>query len=163
MSGKPGKAAKPRPQEGVKVLARNRRARHDYDIEETLEAGIALLGSEVKSLRDQRASIAEGHITIRGREAWLVGVQINEYPWAHERGHAPTRERKLLLHRREIDKLDAKLTQKGYTLVPLSFYTKGGTIKLEIGVARGKRQYEKRETKKEAEAQREIDRHLRRR
>ncbi len=163
MSGKPGKAAKPRPQEGVKVLARNRRARHDYDIEETLEAGIALVGSEVKSLRDQRASIAEGHITIRGREAWLVGVQINEYPWAHERGHAPTRERKLLLHRREIDKLDAKLTQKGYTLVPLSFYTKGGTIKLEIGVARGKRQYEKRETKKEAEAQREIDRHLRRR
>jgi SsrA-binding protein len=163
MSGKPGKAAKPRPQEGVKVLARNRRARHDYDIEETLEAGIALVGSEVKSLRDQRASIAEGHITIRGREAWLIGVQINEYPWAHERGHAPTRERKLLLHRREIDKLDAKLTQKGYTLVPLSFYTKGGTIKLEIGVARGKRQYEKRETKKEAEAQREIDRHLRRR
>lgn len=163
MSGKPGKAAKPRPPEGVKVLARNRRARHDYDIEETLEAGIALVGSEVKSLRDQRASIAEGHITIRGREAWLIGVQINEYPWAHERGHAPTRERKLLLHRREIDKLDAKLTQKGYTLVPLSFYTKGGTIKLEIGVARGKRQYEKRETKKEAEAQREIDRALRRR
>jgi SsrA-binding protein len=163
MSGKPGKAGKPRPQPGVKVLARNRRARHDYDIEETLEAGIALVGSEVKSLRDQRASIAEGHITIRGREAWLVGVQINEYPWAHERGHAPTRERKLLLHRREIDKLDAKLTQKGYTLVPLSFYTKGGTIKLEIGVARGKRQYEKRETKKEAEAQREIDRALRRR
>ncbi len=147
----------------MKVLARNRRARHDYDIEETLEAGIALIGSEVKSLRDQRASIAEGHITIRNREAWLVGVQINEYPWAHDRGHAPTRERKLLLHRREIDKLDTKLTQKGYTLVPLSFYTKGGTIKLEIGVARGKRQYEKRETQKEAEAKREMDRAMRRR
>ena len=161
MSGKPGKA-KP-PQEGVKVLARNRRARHDYDIEETLEAGIALVGSEVKSLRDQRASIAEGHVTIRDREAWLVGVQIQEYPWAHDRTHAPTRDRKLLLHRREIDKLDTKLTQRGYALIPLAFYTKQGTIKLEIGVARGKRQYEKRESQKEAEAKREIDRALRRR
>jgi SsrA-binding protein len=162
MSAKP-KAGKPRPQDGVKVLVRNRRARHDYDIEETVEAGIALVGSEVKSLRDQRVSIAEGHITIRNREAWLVGAQIQEYPWAHQRTHAPTRDRKLLLHRREIDKLETKLTQRGYALIPLSMYTKKGTIKLELGVARGKRQYEKRESKKEAEAKREIDRAMRRR
>jgi SsrA-binding protein len=162
MSAKP-KAGKPRPQDGVKVLVRNRRARHDYDIEETVEAGIALVGSEVKSLRDQRVSIAEGHITIRNGEAWLVGAQIQEYPWAHQRTHAPTRDRKLLLHRREIDKLETKLTQRGYALIPLSMYTKKGTIKLELGVARGKRQYEKRESKKEAEAKREIDRAMRRR
>lgn len=163
MSAKAGKPGKKRDQDGVKVLVRNRRAHHDYDIEETLEAGISLVGSEVKSLRDQRASIAEGHIAIRGGEAWLVGVQIQEYPWAHQRTHAPLRERKLLLHRREISKLDTALTQRGYTLVPLSFYLKNGHIKLELGVARGKRQYEKRESKKEAEAQREIDRAMRRR
>jgi SsrA-binding protein len=163
MSGKAGKPAKQRAQDGIKILVRNRRAHHDYDIEETLEAGIALVGSEVKSLRDQRASIAEGHVAIRGGEAWLVGVQINEYPWAHQRGHDPTRERKLLLHRREIHKLDTKLSQRGYTIVPLSFYVKNGTIKLEVGLARGKRQFEKRETVKEAEAQREIDRAMRRR
>jgi SsrA-binding protein len=163
MQARSGKPARRTPQDGVKVLVRNRRARHDYDIDETLEAGIALLGSEVKSLRDQRASIAEGHITIRGGEAWLVGVQIQEYPWAHHRTHDPHRERKLLLHRREIDKLDTKLTQRGFTLVPLAIYVKNGTIKLELGVARGKRQYEKRESQKEAEARREIDRAMRRR
>jgi len=162
--GKPGKPGKKGgAQDGLKVLVRNRRARHDYDIDETLEAGISLVGSEVKSLRDQRASIAEGHIAIRGREAWLVGVQIQEYPWAHQRTHEPLRDRKLLLHRREIDKLETKLNQRGYTLVPLSLYLKQGTIKLEVGVARGKRQYEKRESKKEAEAQREMDRAMRRR
>jgi SsrA-binding protein len=163
MSAKVGKPGKKRDQDGIKVLVRNRRAHHDYDIEETLEAGISLVGSEVKSLRDQRASIAEGHIAIRGGEAWLVGAQIQEYPWAHQRTHAPLRERKLLLHRREINKLDTALTQRGYTLVPLALYLKKGHIKLELGVARGKRQYEKRESKKEAEAQREIDRAMIRR
>ena len=145
------------------MLVRNRRALHDYAIEERLEAGIALMGSEVKSLRDQRASLGEGYVSVRGGEAWLVGVQINEYPWAHQQNHDPTRERKLLLHRREIGKLDTKLTQKGYSAVPLAIYLKSGRIKVEIGVGRGKRQYEKRETVKEAEAKREIDRALRRR
>ena len=149
--------------DGVKVLLRNRRATHDYAIEERVEAGIALTGSEVKSLRDQRASIAEGFVTIRGREAWLVGVQINEYPWAHQLNHDPTRERKLLLHRREIDRLDTRLNQRGYALVPLSVYVKNGKIKLEIGVGRGKKLYEKRESLKETEAKREIDRALKRR
>ncbi|HTE51602.1 MAG TPA: SsrA-binding protein SmpB [Kofleriaceae bacterium] len=162
MSGKAARPGKAKTQDAIKVLVRNRRAFHDYDIEETLEAGLSLVGSEVKSLRDQRASIAEGHIQIRGGQAWLVGVQIQEYPWAHHRTHVPTRERRLLLHRREIDKLDTRLVQRGYTLVPLAFYVKNGIIKLEIGVARGKKQYEKRESVKEAEAKREIDRAMRR-
>jgi SsrA-binding protein len=149
--------------DAIKVLIRNRRALHDYAIEDRLEAGIALTGSEVKSLRDQRASLGEGYVTVRGKEAWLVAVQINEYPWAHQQNHEPTRERKLLLHRREIGKLDVRLTQKGYSAVPLAIYLKNGRIKVEIGVGRGKKQYEKRETVKEAEAKREIDRALRRR
>ena len=149
--------------DAIKVLVRNRRALHDYAIEERLEAGIALTGSEVKSLRDQRASLGEGYIAIRGGEVWLVGVQINEYPWAHQQNHLPTRERKLLLHRREIGKLDTRLTQKGYSAVPLAIYVKNGRIKVEIGVGRGKKHYEKRETVKEAEAKREIDRAMRRR
>ena len=161
--GKPGGKAGKKDQDGIKVLVRNRRAFHDYEIEETLEAGISLLGSEVKSLRDTRASIAEGHIQIRGGQVWLIGVQIQEWPWAHERTHEPLRERRLLLHRREIDKLDTRLVQRGYTLVPLAFYVKNGHIKVEIGVARGKKQYEKRESVKEAEAKREIDRAMRRR
>ena len=147
----------------VKILARNRRATHDYQIEERVEAGLVLTGSEVKSLRDQRASIAEGFVTIRGGEAYLVNVQILEYPFAHQQNHEPTRERKLLLHRREIAKLDAKLTLKGYALVPMSIYVKNGRIKLELGVGRGKKQFEKRESVKEAEAKREIDRAMRRR
>ena len=156
--GKPKKPA----DDGIKMLIRNRRALHDYLIEDRLEAGLSLTGSEVKSLRDQRASLQEGYVTIRGREAWLVGVQINEYPFAHQTNHEPTRDRKLLLHRREINKLDIKLSQRGYTLVPLAIYVKNGKIKLELGLGRGKRQYEKRESVKEAEAQREIDRAMRR-
>jgi len=156
---KPKKAADP----GHKVLARNRRALHDYAIEERLEAGISLTGSEVKSLRDQRASIGEGFVTIRGGEAWLVGVQIQEYPWAHQQNHDPMRERRLLLHRREIDKLDTKVNLRGYAIVPLSVYLKDGRIKVEIGVGRGKRQHEKRDSLKEAEARREIDRAMSRR
>jgi len=148
--------------DAIVMLVRNRRALHDYAIEERLEAGIALIGSEVKSLRDQRASLGEGYVTVRGGEAWLIGVQINEYPWAHQQNHEPTRERKLLL-RREIGKLDTRLTQKGYSAVPIAIYLKNGRIKVEVGVGRGKKQFEKRETVKEAEAKREIDRAMRRR
>lgn len=147
----------------IKVLARNRKATHDYQIEERVEAGLVLTGSEVKSLRDQKVSIAEGFVTIRGGEAYLVNTQILEYPQAHQQNHEPLRERKLLLHRREIAKLDTKLTQQGYSLVPMSIYLKNGRIKLEVGLGRGKKQYEKRETVKAAEAKREIDRAMRRR
>jgi SsrA-binding protein len=146
----------------VKILIRNRRAFHDYDITDRLEAGLSLVGSEVKSLRDQRASIGEGFIEIRDRQAWLVGVTINEYPWANQFNHDPLRRRRLLLHKREIAKLDVKVAQKGYTLVPLAIYLKAGRIKLELGVARGKRQYEKREATKAAEAKREVDRAMKR-
>jgi len=149
--------------DGRKVLVRNRRALHDYTITERVEAGIALVGSEVKSLRDAKASIAEGYVEFKNGEAWLAGIQINEYPWANRWNHEPGRTRKLLLHRREIDKLRARVEQKGFTLIPLSLYLKGGRIKVELGVAKGRREFEKRDAKKEAVAKREIDQELRRR
>ena len=147
----------------VRVLVRNRRAFYDYEIAERLEAGMVLVGSEVKSLRESKASLGEGYVEIRDGEAWLVGAQINEYPWANQFNHEPKRPRKLLLKRDELHRLEIKTSQRGFTLVPLSIYLKGGRIKLEIGVARGKKKFEKRESKKEAEAAREIQQELRRR
>ena len=144
----------------IKVLIRNRKALHDYAIEDRLEAGIALTGSEVKSRRDQRASLGEGYVTVRGGEAWLVGVQINEYPWAHQQNHEPTRERKLLLHRREIDSLYGKVREKGLTLVPTRLYFKDGRVKVEIALARGKERIDKRRDLAERDARRQIEREL---
>jgi SsrA-binding protein len=155
-------AGRPKEDGERKILARNRKARHDYEISEVYEAGVQLVGSEVKSLRDSHASITEGFVEIRGSEAWLVNVQIEEYPWANQFNHEPTRRRKLLLHRQEIAKLAKLADQKGMTLLPLSVYLKGGKIKIEIGVGRGKKQYEKRESKKEAEAKREIGQAMKR-
>lgn len=148
--------------DGVKVLLRNKRAYYDYDISEKLEAGMSLVGSEVKSLRDQRGSLGEGYVDIRNGEAWLVNATINEYPWANQFNHDPKRQRRLLLHKRELKKLHVKTSQRGFTLVPLSIYLKDGKIKLEIGVARGKRQYEKRDSVKAADAQRDVDRAMKR-
>ena len=148
--------------EGVKILVRNKRAYYDYDISERLEAGISLLGSEVKSLRDQRGSLSEGYVEIHDGQAWLVGATINEYPWANQFNHEPKRRRRLLLHRREIRKLYVKTSQRGFTLVALAIYLKDGKIKIEIGLARGKRQYEKRQSVKEADAKREVDRAMKR-
>lgn len=146
-----------------KTVVRNRKALHDYEITDTYEAGIQLVGSEVKSLRDSHASINEGFVEIKNGEAWLVNVQIEEYPWANQFNHEPTRRRKLLLHREEIAKLAKLKDQKGMSLLPLSVYLKGGKLKVEVAVGRGKKQYEKRETKKEQEAKREIDRAMNRR
>lgn len=146
--------------DGTRVLVRNRRATHDYEIHETFEAGIVLVGSEVKSLRESNASIGEGYVDIRDGEAWLIGVKINEYPWAHQFNHDPLRNRKLLLHKREISRLATKVQQRGFTMIPLSIYLKDGKIKVELALATGKRLYEKREATREAEAQREIDRAL---
>jgi SsrA-binding protein len=157
MSGKPKADGERR------ILVRNRKATHDFEISEIYEAGIQLLGSEVKSLRDSHASIAEGFVEIRGGEAFLVNVQIEEYPWANQFNHEPKRRRKLLLHKREIGKLGKLTDQKGMTLLPISIYLKGGTIKVEVAVGRGKKQYEKRESKRADEAKREIDRAMRRR
>jgi SsrA-binding protein len=152
------KKKKPALPEGVKMLVRNKRATHDYEISDRYEAGLVLLGSEVKALRDQNATLGDGFVEIRGGEAWLVGVQIMPYKHGSEYfAHDPRRRRKLLLHRREIKKLDTKASIKGFTLVPLSLYLKDGRVKLEFGVGRGKREFEKRESKKSAEAKREID------
>lgn len=148
---------------GARVLVRNRRAFYDYEIEDRLEAGAALVGSEVKSLREAKASLKEAYIEIRNGEAWLVGARINEYPWANQFNHEPLRPRKLLLRRDELKQLEVKTSQRGFTLVPLSIYLKSGKIKVEVGVARGKKKYEKRESKKAAEAEREIQQELRRR
>ena len=142
----------------TKTLVRNRRAWHDYQIHEKLEAGLVLVGSEVKSLRDAKATLADGHIEVRNNEAWLLNVQINEYPWANQWNHEPKRKRKLLLKKREIQRIAVRTQQRGFTAIPLSFYLKNGKIKLEIGLATGKRQYDKRQQQRKTDAKREMDR-----
>lgn len=149
--------------EGVKVLVRNKKALHDYQIHERIEAGMVLVGSEVKSLREARASLAEGYAEIRDGEAWLLNVQINEYPWAHQFNHDPTRKRKLLLHKDQIRKLGIKTQQRGYTLVPLAIYLKDGKMKVELALATGKRTFEKREAAKAQTAKREMDQAVKKR
>ena len=142
----------------VKVVASNRRARHDYAIEETIEAGIKLVGSEVKTLRGGKASLQDAYALVRDGEAFLVGVHIPPYPQASMQNHEPTRTRKLLLHREELRRLTAKTAEKGLTLVPMRMYFKGNKVKVEIGVARGKRTFDKRQTIAKREAEREMDR-----
>ena len=150
-------------EQGQKVIARNRRALHDYTIEDTYEAGLALTGTEVKSLRLGRASLADGFALISDGEAWLHNVHIPEYIQGTWTNHTPRRIRKLLLHRREIDKIASDVAEQGLTLVPLSLYFKDGHVKVEIGVARGKRTYDKRQALAKRDAAREMDRALRRR
>ena len=144
----------------IKIIAKNRKAYHDYHIEETFEAGISLVGTEVKSLRDGKANLKESYVIIKNNEAFLFGCHISPYTHGNIQYHEPLRTRKLLLHRKEIDKLWGSISQKGLALVPLKLYFKGGKAKLEIGLAKGKKQYEKRDTIKEREANREIERHL---
>jgi SsrA-binding protein len=144
--------------DGAKLLLRNKRAYHDYDISETLEAGLVLKGSEVKSLRDARGSIAEAYVILRKGEVWLVGATIKEYPWANQFNHSPTRDRKLLLHREEIHKLGIRVEQRGFTLVPLAIYLHKGKLKLQIGLGKGKKEFEKRDQSRKADDRREIER-----
>jgi SsrA-binding protein len=144
----------------IKVLLRNKRARHDYFVEETLEAGIALVGSEVKSLRDSHAVIGDAYAAVRNGEAWLLQMSITEYPWANQFNHPPKRERKLLLHRREIEKIDAATAERGYTVLPLEVYLKRGKVKVLLGICKGKKQYDKRQESRRREAEREVDRAL---
>jgi SsrA-binding protein len=142
----------------------NRKARHDYHILATLEAGIVLVGSEVKSLRAGQAQLTDSFVRIDGDQLTLVGAQIDRYPPATDRNHDPQRKRRLLLHKREIRKLQSQLTAKGTTLVPLSIYFNDrGLAKVELGVAAGKKSYDKREDLKKRDHQREIDRAMRRR
>lgn len=149
--------------EGVRTVARNPKARHLYHLLERWEAGLALLGTEVKSLRMGRATLIDGFVRAEGGEAWLHGVQIPQYPQASFLNHEPTRPRKLLLHRRQLDKLADGLSQKGFTAVPLALYFKGGVAKVEIALARGKSHADRREEVKGREMDREISREIARR
>jgi SsrA-binding protein len=145
-----------------KNIAVNRKARHDYFIEETVEAGVVLTGSEVKSLRDGRCNLKDSFARVARGEAFISNVHISPYDPAHINNHEPTRSRKLLLHRLEIDRLEGKLNQKGLTLIPLRIYFNArGRAKIELGLGRGKKQYDKRQTIKEREAKRETARAMR--
>jgi len=150
-------------EQGTKIIARNKRARHDYAIEDVVEAGLVLTGTEVKSLRAGRASLADGFGLITDSEAWLHGVHIPEYTQGTWTNHEPRRVRKLLLHRKEIDRLARSTQERGLTLVPLSLYFKDGKAKIELGLARGKRSYDKRQDLAKRDAAREVERELRRR
>jgi SsrA-binding protein len=157
---KPAKAA--RPVNGRKVVAQNRRARHDYDILDSFEAGLVLVGSEVKSLRDGKCQLKDSYARIEGGEAWLFGVHIPPYLFANGFGaHDPERKRKLLLHHREIEELRARSQQEALTIVPLSVYFERGRAKVEIALARGRKLYDKRRAMAERDAKREADRALR--
>jgi SsrA-binding protein len=143
---------------GRKVIAQNRKARHDYSILDTYEAGIALTGTEVKSLRAGRASLVDGYATIKDGEVWLSGIHIPEYTQGTWTNHEPRRTRKLLLHRAEILRLIGKIKESGLTLVPLQMYFSDGKVKVEIALARGKRTYDKRQDLARRDADREISR-----
>jgi SsrA-binding protein len=141
-----------------KVLARNRKARHEYAIDETCEAGLALVGSEVKSIRDGKVTLVDAYAVIEKEEAWLCEMDINVYVFAHARNHDPRRRRKLLLNRNEIDRLSFKVKEKGLTLIPLSLYEKNGRVKVELALVHGKQEFDRRDDVRKREAQREIDR-----
>jgi SsrA-binding protein len=143
---------------GQKVVATNRKARHDYHIEDRYEAGLVLTGTEVKSLRAGRASLVDGYASIENGEAWLENVHIPEYTQGTWNNHLTRRRRKLLLNRQEIHKLARELKESGYTLIPLSIYFLNGRAKVEIALARGKREYDKRQTLKEQQDTREAAR-----
>ncbi|GGP05623.1 SsrA-binding protein SmpB [Nonomuraea glycinis] len=146
---------------GRKIIAQNKRARHDYHVEDTFEAGLVLQGTEVKSLREGRASLSDGYATIDDGEAWLMNVHIPEYSQGTWTNHAARRKRKLLLHHKEIDKLAAKTKEGGLTIVPLALYFLNGKAKVEIGIARGKKDWDKRQSLAEQQAKREMARALR--
>lgn len=148
---------------GDQLLEENRKARHDYLILEELEAGVALWGSEVKSIRDGRVSLKEAFCQFRGDELFLMQAHIAEFPQAHARNHTPLRARKLLLHRRQLDHLYDAVKTQGLTIVPLAMYLKDRRIKVLIGLARGKKTYDKRASIKEREQKREMQRALRER
>ena len=150
-------------EQGRKVVAQNRKARHDYHIDDVVEAGLVLVGTEVKSLRNGQASLVDGYAYIRDGEAWLAGVHIPEYTEGTWTNHEPRRERKLLLHRGEIARLIGKTKESGTTLVPLALYFKDGKAKVEIALGRGKRSYDKRAALAEKQANRETQRALSRR
>src|SRR5580692_7763552 len=163
-TGRAGSTGEPvAAEQGTKIIARNRRARFDYHIDDTVEAGLVLTGTEVKSLRAGRAFLTDGFAQISDGEMWLYGVHIPEYTQGTWTNHEPKRPRKLLLHRKEIDKLASEIAERGFTLVPLSLYFTGGRAKVELALARGKRTYDKRQDLAQRDAAREVERAHRRR
>jgi len=157
MSRRPPGGGK-KPPEGVKVVATHRRARFEYEIEDRVEAGLQLTGSEVKSLRDANVNLADAYAQVKGNELFLVNCRIGEYAQAAHFGHAPLRDRKLLLHRSEIERLKGKIEQRGYTLIPLQLYFKEGWAKVELGLGRGRTHEDRRDAIAERESKREMDR-----
>jgi SsrA-binding protein len=147
----------------IKVIATNRKARHEYQFHDTYEAGLVLLGSEIKSIRAGRVSLREGYVTFEDNEAWLVDVHIAQYDPASQQNHDPKRRRKLLLHRREIDRLRSRVQERGFTIVPTKLYLKDGRAKVEIALARGKRQYDKRQAIAKRDSKRQVERALKER
>lgn len=145
-------------QQGTRQVATNRKALHDYFIEDTYEAGIALTGTEIKSVRAAAVNLRDGFVLMRRGEAWLLNVHIAPYDFGNRENHEPRRERKLLLHRQELRKLQSRVSERGWTIVPLNMYLKDGRAKVEIALVRGKRLYDKRD----AMAERDADRELRR-
>src|SRR5262245_47046387 len=148
---------------GIKIVARNRRARHEYELLEKVEAGLVLTGTEVKSLRNGKASLEDAYAELDSGEVWLKGCDIPEYVQANRMNHVPKRARKLLLHRREIAKLGTRTGERGMTLIPISIYFKNGIAKVELYVARGRKTFDKREAIKSRDAKRDMDRAMRRR
>jgi len=142
---------------GDRTIATNRRARHEYHILETVEAGLVLRGTEVKSLRAGGVSFKDSYATIRSGEGWLLGCHINPYSHGTDANHEPERDRKLLLHRRELGRLTGKIAERGLTLIPLRMYFKRGRVKVELGLGRGKKLHDKRATIRERDTQREMD------
>jgi SsrA-binding protein len=148
---------------GTKLVAENRRARRDYELVERVEAGVVLTGTEVKSIRGGHVQLGQAYADIRNGEAWLIGASISEYAQGGPLGHQPDRDRKLLLHRSEIDSLYGKVREKGLTLVPTRMYLKDGRVKVELALARGRERQDKRRVVAERDAQRDIERALKRR
>ncbi|MGH2449633.1 MAG: SsrA-binding protein SmpB [Chloroflexota bacterium] len=149
--------------ETVKVVAVNRRATHDDFIDERVEAGLVLTGTEIKSIREGRINLREGYARIQKGEGWLMNVHIAPYEHGNRYNHEPRRDRKLLMHRNELAELEGKAKQRGYTLVPMQIYLKHGKAKIELGLGRGKHEYDKRQSIAKRDAQREIERHVGRR
>ena len=144
--------------DSVKNIATNRKARHDYHIDDTYEAGLVLTGTEIKSIRAGRVNLRDSYATLKEGELWLLNTHIAPYDQGSHTNHEPRRPRKLLMHRREINRIAGKLQEKGFTLVPLRLYLKNNLAKVELGLARGKKQYDKRAALREKETRREIDR-----
>ena len=145
---------------GEKPIVDNRRARHDYHLSDKVEAGVVLLGTEVKSLRDGQATLQQAYAEVRDGEAWLVGLHVPEYSEGNRANHDPDRPRKLLLHRKEIERLASSVAEKGFTVVPTRLYFKGGRVKVELALARGKELRDKRRAVAARDARREIEREL---